>query len=155
MRSAANSPVSLSQLLHGGEEVRKSGQGNAVSFQVNSTSKSGDSQATTVQLNSTTQAKTPNNLPLKDQVSVEPMHMSPCPVTKSNDIISMDTHCHGMGRRYGANNQRWPNRPDRVEETARKRRQSPADGRRPGSQVAERSADKECTICRVERGEMK
>ena len=37
---------------------------------------------------------------------------------------------------------------------ADKRRQSPADGRRPGSQVAERSADKECKICRVERGEM-
>ena len=57
MRSAANSPVSLSQLLHGGEEVGKSGQGNAVSFQVNSTSKSGDSQATTVQLNSTNQGR--------------------------------------------------------------------------------------------------
>ena len=71
MRSAANSPATISQLLHGGEEVGKSGQGNAVSFQVNSTSKSGDSQATTVQLNSTTQAKMPNNLPLKDQVSVK------------------------------------------------------------------------------------
>ena len=99
MRSASNSPASLSQHLHSGEEVGKSGQGNAVSFHANSTSKSG--QATTVQLNSTTQATTPNNLPLKGQVSVEPMQMSPCPVTKSNGIISMDTQCH-EGRRIGS-----------------------------------------------------
>ena len=48
--------------------------------------------------------------------------------------------CHGMGRRYGANSQRWPNRPDRAEKAARKRRQNPADGGGSGSRVRQTEA---------------
>ena len=64
--------------------------------------------------------------------------------------------CHGMGRVYRANSQRWPDRPEDGYQAAQIAAVESGRRRRPGSQVAERSADKECTICKSrKRREMK
>ena len=92
MRSAGNSPVSISQLLHGGEDVGRSEARETVNSLPTPPFNSSNSQATTMDKSSANQDGTPNQAPTRAQVSIEPMHMSPVPGGNPTDIVNMDCH---------------------------------------------------------------
>ena len=91
MRSAANSPASLNELLHGGEEVGRSEEEKTVNFQPNPMSAGSEIQTTNANKNSTSNAETPVQGHRNNMVSIEPMHMSPDAVNGQNDIVNMST----------------------------------------------------------------
>jgi hypothetical protein len=92
MRSAGNSPASLINILHGGEDVGKSTDEKTGKFQENSMSAGSNSQPANTQKNSPNGANTTTPTHRNNMVSVEPMHMTPDAVDRSNDIIFMTTH---------------------------------------------------------------
>ena len=91
MRSAANSPASLNELLHGSEEVGRSEEEKTVNFQPNPMSAGSEIQTANNNKNSTSNAETPVQGHKNNMVSIEPMHMSPDAVTGQNDIVNMST----------------------------------------------------------------
>ena len=91
MRSAANSPASLNELLHGSEEVGRSEEEKTVNFQPNPMSAGSEIQTANNNKNSTSNAETPVQGHKNNMVSIEPMHMSPDAVNGQNDIVNMST----------------------------------------------------------------
>ena len=92
MRSAANSPASLINILHGGEDVGKSTDEKTGKFQENPMSAGSNSQPANTQKNSPNGANTTTPTHRNNMVSVEPMHMTPGAVDRSGDIVLMSTH---------------------------------------------------------------
>ena len=91
MRSAGNSPASLSQLLHGGEDVGRSEARETVSSLPTPPLNSSNRQATTMDNSSANQDGTQSKVPIRAQISIDPMHnvMSPMPGGNPTDIVNI------------------------------------------------------------------